>query len=380
MEMHTYKPVLGIMALVATCAFVGTYGSQYRAQLTHQECVGKMYGTQGCPLKQVSNSCGDGRVDAGEECDNGAARNGDGNCSAECLFLACGDGIVSDDLGEECEPTREEVYAIDPANGELTTELRFMAAACGTTCTVPDCDDDGACSGGCRRQQKSACAASSSSVRPAAPALASQNSKGDRKSSASSVYIARCGNKQKDPGEQCDDGNGIDTDSCTIACKLPRCGDGSVQQDETCDDGNRIDNDRCTNLCALPACGDAIVQKGEQCDNGGNNSDFLSNACRGDCMAPRCGDNVTDNGEECDGGESCTAECARIKTFGSFLADTPGAGKAAIALSIFGGLLVLAFLFRVVVHRFVGHVAGEQVARSIDDIPLDEIEMPWMKW
>ncbi len=89
---------------------------------------------------------------------------------------------------------------------------------------------------------------------------------------------------------------------------------------------------------------------------------------------------MTDNGEECDGGESCTAECVRIKTVGSLLADTPGAGKAAIGLSIFGGILILAFLFRALVHRFVGHVAGEQVARTIDDIPLDEIEMPWMKW
>ena len=69
-----------------------------------------------------------------------------------------------------------------------------------------------------------------------------------------------------------------------------------------------------------------------------------------------------------------------MTSFVELLADTSGKGKAAIVLSLLGGVLVLAFLFRVVLHRFVKHVAGENVARSIDDIPLDEIEMPWHKW
>lgn len=172
----------------------------------------------------------------------------------------------------------------------------------------------------------------------------------------------------------------LDTDKCTIACKLPRCGDGAVQKGEECDDGNALDNDDCTNKCAKPICGDGVVQNGEQCDTGGNNSDFLANACRSGCTAPRCGDGVTDNGEECDGGDSCTTDCAKIKTFGAFVLDTPSIGKVAILLSVVGTLLVLLFAFRALVKRFVRHVAGEEVAKSIDEIPLDEIEMPWHTW
>lgn len=368
-----------LAAFVATCVFVGTYGSSYRASLSNLECVGKAYGEPGCPVKQVSRSCGDGRVDAGEECDNGVGRNGEGNCSDRCMFLACGDGVVSPDLGEECEPKREEIYVVDPATGRLTTELRFMAATCGATCAVPTCGDDGACFGGCTLVSKAACGASSSSrasdVLPAAVAASPES-----EASSSAPYVARCGNAQKDPGEQCDDGNSLDTDGCTITCKLPRCGDGSIQRGETCDDGNAVNDDACSNKCAKAACGDSIVQKGEQCDAGGNNSDFLANACRSDCRAPRCGDAVVDNGEECDGGESCTAECRRVKSFLALVVDTPGAGKAAIGLSVFGALLVVAFVLRRLVHRVVKKVAGEEVARSIDDIPLDEIEMPWHAW
>lgn len=371
--MRKHTPALLLAAFVATAAFIGGVGSQQRAALTHAECVGKTYGTPGCPLKQLSKTCGNATIEEGEECDNGTERNGAGNCSTACLFLACGDGVVSKDLGEECEPKRDEVYAIDPATGELTTELRFLAASCGTVCSVPKCNDKGVCSGGCTREFKPSCVASSSSLRAAAPASSAA-------SSSSAAYVPRCGNGTKDPGEQCDDGNQSDADACTVACKLPRCGDGTKQSGEACDDGNRIDNDGCTNKCALPACGDGIVQNAEQCDSGGNNSNYLANACRNDCTAPRCGDGVTDNGEECDGGESCTNECARIKTFAGLIVDTPTLGKAAIALSLLGGVLVLAFVFRAIVKRFVHTVAGENAARSIDEIPLDEIEMPWMKW
>ena len=97
-------------------------------------------------------------------------------------------------------------------------------------------------------------------------------------------------------------------------------------------------------------------------------------------MAAYCGDGVTDDGEECDGGDTCSSDCVRIKSFGALLFDTPGIDKAAIVLSALGGAFVLAFVFRALVKRFARHVGGEKLARSIDEIPLDEIEMPWMKW
>lgn len=379
--MRTYKPLLLLSALVCTVLFLQTYGTAIRAQVANSECIGKIYGTPGCPIKQLSRSCGDGRVDPGEECDNGSGRNGDGNCSVTCQFLACGDGIVSQNLQEECEPTREEVYAVDPETGVLTTELRFTGAACGIGCSVPLCNEQGICSGGCKRTFKAACTASVASA--SSNQSLSSSASGTRvaaSSSASSVAIARCGNGIRDPGEQCDDGNLLDTDNCTIACKLPRCGDGAIQRGEACDDGNSINTDRCTNRCTVARCGDGIMQLSEVCDDGERNSNLIADACRSDCSAPRCGDGVVDRGEQCDGGELCTADCVRLKSAAELITGTSVGGKTAILLSLAGGVLVLLFLFRAIVHRFVRRVAGEDVARSIDDIPLDEIEMPWHKW
>src|SRR3989344_1576702 len=91
-----------------------------------------------------------------------------------------------------------------------------------------------------------------------------------------------CGNGVKEAKEECDDGNGIDTDSCSNTCVVQQpdvevqckedadcglgkcvsgqciktyCGDGQVQapnsygQTEQCDDGNTVDIDSCSNSC-----------------------------------------------------------------------------------------------------------------------------------
>ncbi len=49
----------------------------------------------------LTGDCGNGSLDAGEECDDGNSNNGDG-CSDQCVIeFACGDGNV--DAGEECD-------------------------------------------------------------------------------------------------------------------------------------------------------------------------------------------------------------------------------------------------------------------------------------
>lgn len=51
------------------------------------------------------------------------------------------------------------------------------------------------------------------------------------------------------------------------ACSAPpRCGDGIVTQGEQCDDGNQLNTDTCLNSCKLPSCGDGFVQATEECD------------------------------------------------------------------------------------------------------------------
>ncbi len=120
-----------------------------------------------------------------------------------------------------------------------------------------------------------------------------------------------CGNGQTDPGEECDDGNDVDEDSCSNACLLPVCGDGVIAGAEACDDGNMVDDDECTNSCALPGCGDAIVQMGEECDDGNMVDD---DDCANTCTLPVCGDGLTAGSEECDDGnmtntDECTTAC-----------------------------------------------------------------------
>ncbi|MFO0588800.1 MAG: DUF4215 domain-containing protein [Polyangiaceae bacterium] len=159
--------------------------------------------------------------------------------------------------------------------------------------------------------------------------------------------------KASDPtlvDEECDDGNTIDTDTCTQACRLSACGDGFIQaaNNEQCDDtdygaywkcdppceatqrcdmaakkcvtlssdkSKAIDTDGCTPACQLNIVGDGYLNQGvEECDDG-NNSD--NDACLVTGLAATCGDGFIQTGvEECDDGndvniDNCTTECKK---------------------------------------------------------------------
>lgn len=158
-----------------------------------------------------------------------------------------------------------------------------------------------------------------------------------------------CGNGQVEPtcGEECDDANSNDADSCLAGCVAATCGDGIVRTGvEACDDGNASDTDSCLSDCSQAYCGDGAVfdgvedcddqgesagcdadcsealcgdgtinqAAGEQCDDGSANSDAQSDACRTDCTQASCGDGVVDGGEECDDGndddnDQCRSDC-----------------------------------------------------------------------
>ena len=71
-------------------------------------------------------NCGDGIVQAGEQCDEGSANratlSGDSGCSTTCRILACGDGIIQGE--EQC----------DDANSINTDD-------CSNDCRLPECGD-----------------------------------------------------------------------------------------------------------------------------------------------------------------------------------------------------------------------------------------------
>jgi MYXO-CTERM domain-containing protein len=216
--------------------------------------------------------CGDGIVDAPEECDDGNDDNTDA-CLDTCVPATCGDGFTWSGH-EEC----------DDGNDDYTDAClnNCVAATCGDGITwngQEECDDG-------NDDNTDAC--------------------------LDTCVVATCGDGYVWSGrEECDDGNRDNSDHCPITCMPARCGDGYVGPGEGCDDGNDVDDDACSNECVPASCGDGVRQKGEECDDGNSkNNDGCTNAC----TLPTCGDAIRQEGEECDDGNSkngdgCSRDC-----------------------------------------------------------------------
>ncbi|MCH2110117.1 MAG: fibro-slime domain-containing protein, partial [Polyangiaceae bacterium] len=235
--------------------------------------------------------CGDGvlqdgsnaSIGGGEECDLGEQSDpsdtdfnsntayGPTSCTEDCfLGMRCGDGLLQNGQGEECDNGfNEDVYAFPNSQNP-----------CGANCmNVPTCGD---------------------------------------------------GVLQPD-FELCDDGvNNSDTlyDGCTSECDWGAyCGDGviddgqngSVNGGETCDDGVNntaysADGTGCSYQCSsnVPSCGDGERNGPEQCDLGAAMNTGSYGGCRADCtLSSRCGDGVVDPGEFCDAGPTGSASCTQ---------------------------------------------------------------------
>jgi len=168
-----------------------------------------------------------------------------------------------------------------------------------------------------------------------------------------------CGNGSLDPGEECDDGNGVSGDGCEPDCRwtcevdldcddadvcngvetcevaghvcrpgtaamdgtecvqtsgdpgvcrsgfcaAASCGNGTVDRGEECDDGNTDDTDDCLTTCRSASCGDRFVRAGhEQCDDGNATS---GDGCDPDCTWSCESDPECNDGEPCTGVETC---------------------------------------------------------------------------
>ena len=248
-----------------------------RVRLETESCDGACVSGQ-CMLP----GCGDGRVDAGEQCDDGNQSNTDG-CTNLCRSPACGDGFQQ--AGEECDDG-------NLAAGDLCTNS-CKKPKCGDAAVQSgeECDDgnaidnDATCTNACKKP--------------------------------------KCGDNLTQVGEACDDGNTVDTDGCSRTCTVLGCGDAATQANEECDDGNQVSTDLCTVACKKPRCGDSFTQPPEACDDG-NTDD--QDGCSNDCVTAGCGDGVEQMGEECDDGntvntDACTAlctvaRCGRQRSFG----------------------------------------------------------------
>ncbi len=300
---------------------------------------GNKIADDGCTNTCRIATCGDGIRQPTEACDDGNMNDIDG-CTNNCALPGCGDGVLQ--ANEQC----------DDGN-------RVGSDACSNECTIPVCGD-----GLIQRGEQ-----------------CDDGNVVDTDGCSASCRLPVCGDGVKAGKEQCDDGNADDADACTSECLKAACGDGILQKNEECDDGNSINYDACPRNCKTPRCGNGLIEGREECDLGARNSDTLPDVCRVSCLAPFCGDGVTDGAEECDGGDACSDGCTALKAAaGTDFTGDPGAMPWAVTLGLFGFIAVAAFAMRKEIHGLVSKVAGEKAARNIDDIPLDEIEMPWHNW
>ena len=111
-----------------------------------------------------------------------------------------------------------------------------------------------------------------------------------------------------DIGTTDDTTSGTSTDATTeddgTTGVSPACGDGEKDPGEECDAGHLLNSNSgpCTLACKINVCGDGHVEEGaEACDNGVDNSDFLYGGCSTQCAFTKyCGDGEVNGPEECD--------------------------------------------------------------------------------
>ncbi len=209
-------------------------------------------------------TCGNGRLEAGETCDDGGTVAGDG-CSADCQLESC----VSQTPGYPAVPLCDDgKNCTDDACNTASGNCEH-AVACddGIACTADSCDAGGSCSSA---PNDGAC------------------SDGNVCTDDSCSPISGCVSTPNTV--PCDDGL-----SCTAS---DVCGGGTCAGTSSCAPGFVCDpvQDRCLNpgtttttTLAPAGCGNGIVEAAEECDDG-NPAWQSGQFCNGNCSIVACGD------------------------------------------------------------------------------------------
>lgn len=187
----------------------------------------------------VPMKCGDGKVTGTEQCDNGV--NDGKGCSATCQLVT---GWVCALPGAQCTPVCGDKIV---AGNEQCDEGADVAC----------------CTNTCKLKPGYVCDPSKNPHSQTATPYCGNNAVEGPSNTAGTVKGA----------EQCDDGNTLPFDGCSPTCTneplcgtkntyvngsadvafqcFARCGDGLVLPPETCDDGNTLNGDGCSDACKI---------------------------------------------------------------------------------------------------------------------------------
>lgn len=252
--------------------------------------------------RETAFFCGDGQLAGGEACDCGldaAMSYADGraygagpgscadingvysssphaSCSWDCSGPAsyCGDGVV--DAGEQCD------------GEDVTWAGKLCSSSSPSAYKNQPCTTDSECGGG-------VCGGTGAGNRQACPLGQTRVKTCDDGVGGTCGYtttnwfniactqVGACGDGVVDPGEACDDGNTDGTDGCTDICQLNVCGDGQLyvgqeQCDQGTDNGQGCDSAYGSSCTACSLSCRYEVTSGEFCGDGERNGDEFCDA------------------------------------------------------------------------------------------------------
>lgn len=166
----------------------------------------------GAGVCKASATCGNGAIDAGEQCDLGAANNGTAKgCTAACQF--------------ECSITPTDSCAAADTNSCDGANKCTSFTGLGGTGTGQRCVN-GAAPAKCSACTGGVCVSNACAAAKCGDGCVSGAEQCEPPGSATcsatcmNVVVAACGNGKREAGEQCDDGNKTNTDGCDSTCQF----------------------------------------------------------------------------------------------------------------------------------------------------------------